>query len=99
MAKYTVRTRLLHSGETYLPGSEVDLDADTARDLILLSVVESIGEAKVAQPEVTQPEATQPEVTQAEAAPPVVSKVTRKKKEEPDTEAAGGVAKDDQANG
>lgn len=89
MAKYTVRTRLLHSGETYLPGSEVDLDADTARDLILLSVVESIGETKVAQPEATQPEATQP----------VVSKVTRKKKEEPDTEAAGGVAKDDQANG
>ena len=89
MAKYTVRTRLLHSGETYLPGSEVDLDADTARDLILLSVVESIGETKVAQPEATQPEATQP----------VVSKVTRKKKEEPDTETAGGVAKDDQANG
>ena len=76
--KYTVKTRLLHSGETYLPGSEVELDAVTADNLLLLSVIE---------------EATPPEPKKT---PTVVSKVTRKKADEPEE---AEVVADVQANG
>lgn len=76
--KYTVKTRLLHSGETYLPGSEVELDAVTADNLLLLSVIE-----EAAPPEPKKP-------------PAVVSKVTRKKADEPEE---AEVVADVQANG
>lgn len=69
MTQFTVRTRLLHSGETYLPGSIVDLDATMASTLSLLGVVDPISVPAEPEPQPTTTKVTRKKAASTQAEP------------------------------